>query len=440
MPVAIHQGGITNAFPGGQVTHFAPQQQQFPDPSGALYQLPGQMLAAQAQNFGSLSGGLGQLGGAIGGMSGQQSQALAGLGGAMAQNYGAYGNTLGNIASSAANDSTGYYNALAAAAGSNQAGLANMWTQALASAGGMGNALAASMGQGQAGYQQALAGMQGANQNAVSQYGQQRLNALGRLGAADAVSNMQFDFGGGGGGNTFSATSPGGQVASGSYSMGGGEGGGGIGGGGTDLSGYRNDIMDGGILSQLASADTDARDRMDRQQDLYRQDYSSMFGQGLLGMLTMGREGAGSMRQGMGDFYANVSQNRPNFGTYLDRATQGFRDSGRDIRDVGDRMSRDYGSGLGALQGLASQLGAASTAANSAGTDFANEFLRRYAPTDLERYFNSRALQQARAADQQTAAMRSPYYGSSILAANRAAERRTPLARRGMMVGGRRAR
>ena len=438
MPVAIHQGGITNAFPGGQVTHFAPQQQQFPDPSGALYQLPGQMIAAQAQNFGALSGGLGQLGGAIGGMTGQQSQALAGLGGAMAQNYGAYGNTLGNLASAAANDATGYYNALSAAAGSNQTGLANMWTQALASAGGMGNALAASMGQGQAGYQQALAGMQGANQNAVSQYGQQRLNALGRLGTADAVGNMQFNFGGGGSGrNTFSATSPGGQVASGSYNMGGG----GMGGGVTDLSGYRNDIMDGGILSQLASADTDARDRMDRQQDLYRQDYSNMFGQGLLGMLTMGREGAGSMRQGMGDFYANVSQNRPNFGTYLDRATQGYRDSGRDIRDVGDRMSRDYGSGLGALQGLASQLGAASTAANSAGTDFANEFLRRYAPTDLEKYFDSRALQQARAADQQSASMRSPYSDSyqRSLPAIRAAERRIPLARPGMMVGGRRA-
>jgi len=248
---------------------------------------------------------------------------------------------------------------------------------------------------------------------------------------------MDFGFGGGGGGNTFNATSPSGPVASGSYSMGEQRGGGM--GGGADLSGYRNDIMDGGVLSQLASADTNARDRLDRQQDLYRQDYSNMFGQGLLGMLTMGREGSGAMRTGMQDFYGNVSQNRPNFGQYLDRAGQGFSQSSGDIRGVGDRMSRDYGSGLGALTGLASQLGSAATAANS--PDFVNDFMRRYAPTDLEKYFDSRALRQARAADQQSAVMRSPYYGDYQrgLPAIRAAERRIPLARPGMMVGGRRA-
>lgn len=434
MPAAIHQGGITNAFPGGQVTHFAPQQQQFPDPRGALYQLPGQMLASTSQNYGSMAGGLAGVGQAIGGMTGQHSQALSGLGNAFAQNYGAYGNTLGNLASAAANDSTGYYNSLAAAAGSNQAGLANMWTQALASAGGMGNALAASMGQGQAGYQQALAGMQGANQNAVSQYGQQRLNALGRLGAADAVSNMQFDFGGGGsGGNTFSATSPGGQVASGSYSMGDGGGGGGIGGGGTDLSGYRNDIMDGGVLSQLASADTDARDRMDRQQDLYRQDYSNMFGQGLLGMLTMGREGAGSMRQGMTDFYGNVAQNRPNFGQYLDRATSGFRESGRDIRGVGDRMSGDYGSGLGALAGLAGQIGSGMRDANATGWDGVSQLLKRMAPTPVEAAQQNRQLQTLRGSWLANDMVGSPHAAAyySRLPAVRAAERRIPLMRRG---------
>jgi hypothetical protein len=432
MATAIHQGGITNAFPGGQVTHFAPQQQQFPDPRAALYQLPGQMLASASQNYGSMTGGLAGIGQAIGGMTGQQSQALSGLGNAFAQNYGAYGNTLGNIASSAANDSTGYYNALSAAAGTNQAALGNMWTQALASAGGMGNALAASMGQGQTGYQQALAGMQGANQNAVSQYGQQRLNALARLGAADAVGNMQFDFGGGGGGNTFNATSPGGQVASGSYSMGGEGGGGGIGGGGADLSGYRNDIMDGGVLSQLASADTDARDRMDRQQDMYRKDYSNLFGQGLLGMMAMGREGSGSLRQGMTDFYGNVSQNRPNFGQYLDRATQGYRDSSSDIRGVGDRMSRDYGSGLGALAGLAGQIGSGMREANATGWDGVSQLLRRMAPTPVEAAQQNRQLQALRGGWASSDMAGSPYAAAYYrrLPAVRAAENRIPMMRR----------
>lgn len=430
MATAIHQGGITNAFPGGQVTHFAPQQQQFPDPRAALYQLPGQMLQSTSQNYGSLAGGLTGIGQAIGGMTGQQSQALSGLGNAFAQNYGAYGNAIGNIAGAAANDATGYYNSLAAAAGNNQAGLANMWTQALASAGGMGNALAASMGQGQAGYQQSLAQMQGANQGAVSQYGQQRLNALGRLGAAETIGGMDFGFGGGGGGNSFNATSPSGQVASGSYSMGEQRGGGM--GGGADLSGYRNDIMDGGVLSQLASADTNARDRLDRQQDLYRQDYSNMFGQGLLGMLAMGREGSGAMRTGMQDFYGNVSQNRPNFGQYLDRAGQGFNQSSGDIRGVGDRMSRDYGSGLGALAGLAGQIGSGMREANATGWDGVSQLLRRMAPTPVEAAQQNRQLQSLRGGWAASDMAGSPYAAAyySRLPAVRAAERRIPMMRR----------
>lgn len=393
MATAIHQLGITNTSPGGgSRTTWAPQSQQFPHPSGALYQLPGQLLQSTAQNFGSMAGGLGGIGQAIGGMSGQQSQALAGLGGAMAQNYGAYGGTVGNIANAAAQDSAGYYNSLSGAAQANQAGLANMWTQALASLGGMGNSLADSMGRGQVGYQNSLAGMQGANQNAVSQLGQARLNSLGRLGAADAVSGMQFDFGGdGGGGGQFQATGPDGQIASGSYG-GGVDGMGGMSGSGgrtpANMGPYMDAMMDGSVLSQLASSDMDARDRLDNQQDLYRQDYGNMFSQGLLGMLNMGREGAGTLRQGMQDFYGNVGQNRPNFGQYLDSAASGFRDSSRDIRGVGERMSRDYGSGLGALAGLAGQIGGGMQEANDTGMAGVKDMLSRFAPTPQEQSRN----------------------------------------------------
>lgn len=410
MATAIHQGGITNAFPGGSVTHsFAPGgvggQQGF----HPFLFLPGQFLNSTAQNYGAMAGGLGQVGSAMGSMGGQHSQALAGLGGqhsnalaglgnAFAQNYGAYGNTLGNIANANAMDSAAYYQSLGGAAAANQSGLSNMWTQALSSLGGFGNALAASMGMGQQGYQQALAGMQGANQSAVSQYGQSRLNNLGRLGAADAVSNMQFDFGSaGGGGNTFSASGPSGQIASGSYGGAslpdGGSGGmsGSLRRPGANMSPYLDATMDGGVLSQLADADMEARDRLDRQQDLYRRDYSDMFGQGMLGMLTMGREGANSLRTGMQDFYGNVSRNRPTFSQYLDAATGGFHQSSGDIRQTGQRMSNDFrdmreqmganfGTSLSALQGLASQIGAGMSEANKTGREGMMELIDRFMP------------------------------------------------------------
>ena len=429
MPSVISQQGITNTFPGGTVTHMPAQPQQFPDPRGAVFQLPAQMMAGFSNNFGSLASGLGGLGGALGQMSGQQSSALAGLGNALAQNYGAYGGTIGNIANAASADNVGRYGAMANATQANQLGLGNLWTQAMAQLGGLGNTIANSMGQGQTGYQSALAGMQAANQGAVSQYGQSRMQNLARLGAADAVQNMNFDFGGGGGGNQFAASGPQGAIASGSY--GGGGSGGGISGGGADMGSYRDDIMDGSVLSQLAQADMDARERMDRQQDMYRQDYGNLFGSGLSGLLTMGREGTGALREGMGDFYSNMDRNRTNFGEYLDAARQGFGQSSSDIRGIGDRMSRDYGSSLGALTGLASQIGSGMRDANQTGVDFANNFLQRYMPTPEEEYRRSNRLGAMRAADRESAMMRSPYVAAynAYRDRQRAAERRMPVMR-----------
>lgn len=446
MALALSQSGLTKALPGGSsITHFAPQQQQLPHPSGVLYQLPGQMLQSAAQNYGSLMGGLGGIGQAIGGMGGQHSTALAGLANALAQNYGAFGNAAQGIAGAAAQDATGYYQAMGGATGANQAALGNLWTQAMSSLGGMGNALAESMGRGQTGYQQSLAGMQGANQEAVSSYGKSRLDNIGRLGAADSLSNINFDFGGGGGGGIgFQATGPQGPIASGQY--GGGNGGdGGMSGSlrreGGNMSPYLDALKDNSVLAQLAESDMEARNRLDRQQDLYRQDYSNMFGQGMLGMMGMGREGTAALRQGMSDFYGNVSQNRPNFSTYLDQARQGFNQSSRDIRDVGRRMTSDYSGSMGALAGLATQMGSGMREANKVGMDNMSQLLRRLAPTAMEDYADSRKLGQMRAADSESAMRNSPYAANHMnyLAKVRAAEQRIPLARRGMMVGGVRA-
>jgi hypothetical protein len=193
---------------------------------------------------------------------------------------------------------------------------------------------------------------------------------------------------------------------------------------------------------QALDANRMAMDRLDRQQDLYRQDYSNMMGQGLMGLLSLGREGSGAMRTGMGDFYSNVDRGATNFGQYLDAAGRGFGQSSADIRGVGDRMSRDYGSSLGALTGLASQIGSGMRDANQTGVGFANEFLTRYLPTGMEQYRQGQQVGQARAADREAAMSRSPYVQNYNAYRDRvrAAERRIPLARPGMMVGGLRAR
>jgi|694.fasta_scaffold01126_28 hypothetical protein len=450
MATALHQSGKTITFPGGSQTFWAPQQQQYQDPSGVLYQLPGQMLQSTAQNYASMTGGLGGIGQSIGGMAGQHSSALSGLGNAMAQNYGAFGNATTGIADAAAKDAIGYYQSLGGAAGANQSALSNIWTQALSSLGGMGNALAEGMGRGQTGYQQALAGMQGANQSAVSGYGQKRLDNIGRLGAADAISNVSFDFGGGGGsgGVGFEATGPGGPIASGSYGGGGG-GDAGMSGSmrreGASMSPYMDALMDNSVLAQLADSDMEARDRLDRQQDLYRQDYSNMFGQGLMGMLAMGREGAGSLRQGMSDFYGNVSQNRPNFQAYMDQARQGFNQSSRDIRDVGGRMTQDYSGSLGVLAGLANQMGSGMREANNSGMTGMSGLLRRLAPTESERYADGRALGAAMKRDSKSDRLLAELDKQSdpgwqrVVASRMAQHNSIPLARKNMMIGGRRA-
>jgi choline dehydrogenase-like flavoprotein len=105
-------------------------------------------------------------------------------------------------------------------------------------------------------------------------------------------------------------------------------------------------------------------------------------------------------------------------------------------------MSRDYGSSLGALKDLASQIGSGMASANQTGMEFADNFMQRYMPTPEEEYQRARRLGAMQAADRESAMMRSPYAQnySAYRDRVRAAERRIPLARPGMMVGGLRAR
>jgi hypothetical protein len=213
---------------------------------------------------------------------------------------------------------------------------------------------------------------------------------------------------------------------------------------GADRSSALSSLLDSNnaALADLGRADAETRgqaldanrmamDRLDRQQDLYRQDYGNMMGQGLMGLLTLGREGSGAMRTGMGDFYSNLDRGATNFGQYLDAARQGFGQSSSDIRGIGDRMSRDYGSSLGSLTGLASQIGSGMRDANQTGVDFANNFLQRYMPTPEEEYRRANRLGAMRAADRESAMARSPYVQNYNAYRDRvrAAERRMPVMR-----------
>jgi len=152
----------------------------------------------------------------------------------------------------------------------------------------------------------------------------------------------------------------------------------------------------------LDAANTSAMDRMDRQQDLYRQDYSNMFGQGMLGMLGMGREAANSMRTGMQDFYGNMGSNRTNFNDYLNRATTGFNQNSGDIRGVGrdindtrrdmgrqldnmrGQIGTDYRAGLGALSDLTGHLNTGMNTSFGQVQELLKGLLPRFAPTASE--------------------------------------------------------
>jgi hypothetical protein len=172
--------------------------------------------------------------------------------------------------------------------------------------------------------------------------------------------------GGGFGGGGFSATGPGGQIASGSY------GGGGMGGGGggfsasapeayAGLAGLQQNLMAGDISGSLNSNYAQAMRQLADQHSSSRVMPSQMLGQTLSGLLTMGRDAYGQIAGGMNQFYAtqNNPANRGQYGEVLGDLRRGYGSTARDINSYAGNLGTGYqtantniGSVAPALQNL----------------------------------------------------------------------------------------
>jgi hypothetical protein len=333
---------------------------------------------ALAGTMGAYTQGLGELGKSGAQTFGYLGQGLQGLGNAYTGAYGGYAGALGEIGKAMSSERSGFYNANATAEAARQAALGNIGTASLGSYGQAANSALGAWAQNQQAYNQALAGLGSSNQTALAQAAASRNAALGgmggayadlggRLGAASALGNISFGFGGGGG-DGFSATGPGGTIASGSY---GGDGGG-MSGYGTRVSDtsqlasmgvpayggldrLQNNLMASDITGSMNANYTDSMDRLNAQHYSSRDMPSQMLGQTLSGLLTMGRDAYGQIGGGMNQYYATQDNpaNRVNYGGILGQLSSGYQDASRNIGGAQRDLMGGFGTTMAALPGYA---------------------------------------------------------------------------------------
>lgn len=402
--------GLAGAYGslGGSMANAAGQH------SGALANLGGSM----ANNYGYYAGAMGSIASALASERAAASAAAAqsesarqlAAGNIANQALASYG-SLGNSALSAWLGNQQAYNQARASMGQSAANAFGAMAPAVA---GIANSAANAFGSNA----QAMSAMQGANQQATSQLGQSRNQALAglggslaqlgsNLGTASQVGDVSLGFGGGGGmGGGFSATGPSGSVASGSY---GGMGGmGGMGGssyrgpgpefGGVadrsfaGMGGLQRDVMNSSALSQLGRshsadmrqlggsydsargqidagyenlnnsfADTGRRldeggRALDSQHASSRSMPMDMFNNSLGGFRQLASDGYGQLGQGMNQFYKNMNASRADFSPMVNNSTAGYISSANDMRNMGNRMSGDFRSGMNQAGSMAGGL------------------------------------------------------------------------------------
>ena len=291
----------------------------------------------------------------------------AGFANAFANVYGGYAGGLSSAAQAMANERGSFYGANAMAEAARQGAVSNMGSSALGAYGSASNAAQGAWAANQQAYNKAASDMHVANQGAMSNYGVSRNNALGGLGSsyadmtgrlagADAVSNMSFGMGGGGGGGGggFSASGPGGQIASGSYG-GGGDGGFSMSGGGSRGSGgslgslagqgygglnqLQGNLMAQDITGRMDAGAAAGRGQIDAQHYSSREMPKEMLGQTLSGLMTLGDQGYRASSGGMNQFYAtqNDPRNRADFSSVLNGLGAGYRNTGSQIDTLWDK-------------------------------------------------------------------------------------------------------
>lgn len=312
----------------------------------------------------------GTLGGMFGGYGQNMQQGLAGgygaMAGAVGNAYGAYAQGLGNLANAQANERSNMYGAAGMAEAARQGALGNIGSAALGAYGSAANSALASYAQQQQAYQQAMSQLAASNQNALSGYGQSRNTALGQLANAyPQVANsfgavgkgaMAADMAGKimGGGESFQATGPEGEIASGSYTPA--ADGGGYGGNATmdrvlpymeaaygGLDSTRRDLMSPDMPAHMMSGYADSANRMT---DAHRRSEGmprNMLGDVLGGLTSMGRDAYGSSSAGMNQFYGAAQPT--DYSPYLRDMASGYGDASRNIgggySDMANRMENN---------------------------------------------------------------------------------------------------
>lgn len=279
-------------------------------------------------------------------------QALAGLGQQNASTMNAYGAGMGNIALAQANEGAARYGAMGQTAAANQLANANIGTAALGAYGGMGNAAMSAWAANQQAYNQAAMGMQNSNQRAMADLGMSRNQALGGLGGAygdvgrsqagaAAVSALGSSLGGDVGGG-FSASGPGGPIATGSFSAPGRSSGGFAGGSQAagdgalaGLAALQGNIMDNSVADSIMAQSQSGWDSLNTQHNSSRNMPGMMMNQGLAGLHALSQQPYQQLQRGMSDFYDNSNRTRGNYGQFANLLTQGMGSQS----DIADRLT-----------------------------------------------------------------------------------------------------
>lgn len=316
--------------------------------------------AAQAQVLGTLFSQPANFANSLSQAYGGMAQGIGGLGSGLGNAFAGYASGMGNVAQAMANERSNFYGANAMAEAARQGAAGNIGAAALGAYGGASNAALGAWASNQTAYNKAMADMAMSNQQALSNYGVGRNAALGQLGesytnagrgfaGANAIAGMMP---GGGAGGGFSATGPGGPIASGTYgdsdappTAGGGAG---------EYAGQtfaglgqlQNNMMAGDVTGALTRNYETGMGAVNDQHMSSRGQPSQMLNQALYGLMNLGRQGYGSVDRGMDQFYAtqNDPRNRADFSPVLGGLSSGFGDASRQFGTMAGQVGGGYRS------------------------------------------------------------------------------------------------
>jgi len=291
----------------------------------------GQLAGAPSQ----FAGTLGQMYDSYNKGYGSYNQGLAGLGNSYAQNYAAMAGGLGGIANALGNtwNNAQANNAAASSAeAARQAAVSQLGTAAMANYGNVAGQGLQAWAQNQNGYQKSLSDMNTGNQQAVSQLGIGRYNALAGLGKSGAAMSVARDVAGALPGLAGVAGSTPGNYGTTGYDM---------------LSGLRSDINNNAELNSLNSNYYSGLNSLNSDQAIARNTPRSMVNDAYGALMNFNRMNLGASAQGMNQYYDHYNtgyhpgQPIPT-GSLLDALAGGYSDSANRIGSVQKDMTSGW--------------------------------------------------------------------------------------------------